>query len=78
MSEAEAGVVEIQRFVSQTLMVIAPENEATVLEGLAYVWQKNNQWSAELTATVIAMLLGNVSPTFEKPPHEEELRNSPF
>lgn len=78
MNEAEQSVVVIQRFVSKTLMIIAPHNEPIVLEGLAYVWQKNHQWSDQFTATVIAMLIGNASPDIEKPPYEEEFRNNPF
>lgn len=71
-------VVAIQQYVAEHIIGLSQEGEPSVLEGLAYVWQKNHKWSDEKTACVIAMLLGNVSPTFEKPLREETLRTPPF
>lgn len=73
------AVKQISRFVSKTIswIDIHANGDYVVLEGLAYVWQKNNDWSDEFTATVIAMLLGNFACDIDEH-HLQELIDVPF
>jgi hypothetical protein len=70
-------VEEIQRFIAKSITWIDLAAEPIVIEGIAYVWQRNNEWSDEYTATIIAMLLGNFAPSFEEA-HDSELYENPF
>jgi hypothetical protein len=76
MTDVEA-VIQIQNFLANSIQVIDFESESIVIEGIAYVWQRNNSWDDEFTATVIALLLGNAAPLFERPP-DADLHDSPF
>jgi hypothetical protein len=76
MTDIEA-VIQIQNFLANSVQVIDFESESIVIEGVVYVWQRNNGWDEEFTATVIALLLGNTAPLFERPP-SERLHDSPF
>lgn len=76
MNEEEC-VSLIQRFCANTVSFIDTDAEPIILEGIAYVWQRNHEWSDEFTANVIAMLLGNYSAMSEKPP-DGDLYESPF
>jgi len=76
MTEIDA-VMEIQHFFAQSISVIDFQAEPTILVGLAYVWQRNHQWDEDFTATVIAMLIGNVNPLIDRP-HDEDLYTNPF
>jgi hypothetical protein len=73
------AVEQIQKFVSKTIswLDIRANGEYVVLEGLAYVWQKNHEWSDIQTANVIAKLLGNYS-TYIEEHHNHELIQHPF
>lgn len=71
------AVEHIQRLIAKSITWIDLATEPIVLEGIAYVWQKNYGWSDEYTATVIAMLLGNFAPSFEEA-HDSELYENPF
>lgn len=75
----EDAVQQISVFVSKTIswIDIHANGDYIVLEGLAYVWQKNYHWSDDFTATVISMLLGNFSVDLEEH-HNQELIELPF
>jgi hypothetical protein len=76
MSDEEA-VTNIQRFFANTVSMIDIDSEPIILEGIAYVWQRNHEWSDDFTASVIALLLGNYSIKTERPP-DEDLYENPF
>jgi hypothetical protein len=78
MTEKEA-VEQISCFVSKTIswINIHENGEYVVLEGLAYLWQKNHHWSDEFTADVVAMLLGNFAFDIDEH-HNHELIELPF
>lgn len=70
-------VVQIQQFLSQSIMWLDNSSEHIVIEGIVYVLQKNHQWDDLFTAMVIAMLLGNVAPLIDEP-HDAALYKNPF
>lgn len=70
-------VVQIQQFLSKSVMWIDNSSEHIVIEGIVYVLQKNHQWDDLFTATVIAMLLGNIAPLIDEP-HDAALYENPF
>lgn len=73
----EDFVTEIQRFFANSVSLIDFTAESVILEGMAYVWQRNYGWSEDFTATVIALLLSNHAGTVERPP-DEDLYENPF
>lgn len=73
----EEVVRRIQRFYANAVTVIDTDAEPIILEGIAYVWQRNYEWSEDFTASVIALLLGNYSSKTERPP-DEDLYENPF
>jgi predicted nucleic-acid-binding protein len=70
-------VVQVQHFLSKSIMWADISSEHIVIEGIVYVLQKNHQWDDLFTAQVIAMLLGNVAPLIDEP-HDAALCKNPF
>lgn len=71
------AVIYIQQFLAKSITWIDLSAEQVIIEGIAYVWQKNHEWSDDFTATVIAMLLGNAAPLFDAS-DDHDLYQNPF